>query len=198
MLATIAQIRQPPSAFIRLLLSLLLCLPLLAVAQGWQLEPYSTPGAPGFSLPDLQNHERALSDYRGKVVLVNFWASWCTPCVYEMPGLVRLQQRLTDRPFQILALNVGEKKYKVAKFVDLVHFDLPVLLDTSKEVFRAWDLETLPTTVLIDAEGRVRYRVRGDPGWTDADTLAVVEQLLSEAAHKPADQSNVTDNEAQQ
>jgi thiol-disulfide isomerase/thioredoxin len=181
-----------------LLLSLLAGLLLPGLVQGSELEPYSTRTTPAFSLPDVQDRERSLADYRGKVVLVNFWASWCAPCVYEMPALMRLQQRLQDQPFQILALNVGEKKYRVSKFVNLIRFDLPVLLDTSKEVFDAWGLETLPTSFLIDAEGRVRYRVRGDPGWNDADTLAVVEQLLSEATHDPADQSDLTDNEGQQ
>jgi peroxiredoxin len=113
-----------------------------------------------------------------------------------MPALIRLHQRLQDRPFEILALNVGEKKYQVSKFVNLIHFDPPVLLDTSKEVFQAWGLETLPTSFLIDAEGRVRYRVRGDPGWNAADTLAVLEQLLSQADNSPAAQSTDTNNEA--
>jgi thiol-disulfide isomerase/thioredoxin len=188
--------RSNDRAFTRLLPAVLLWLLLPVAGHGAQLEPYSTSTAPAFSLPDVQDHEHSLADYRGKVVLVNFWASWCAPCVYEMPALIRLHQRLQDRPFEILALNVGEKKYQVSKFVNLIHFDPPVLLDTSKEVFQTWGLETLPTSFLIDAEGRVRYRVRGDPGWNAADTLAVLEQLLSQADNSPAAQSTDTNNEA--
>jgi thiol-disulfide isomerase/thioredoxin len=148
---------------------------------GAQLETYSTDTGLTFILPDLQGRERQLSDYRGKVVLVNFWASWCPPCIYEMPGLVRLKQRHADQPFEILALNVGEKKYRVWKFVDMVDFKLPVLLDKSRQVFQAWGLEILPTSFLLDTEGRVRYRVLGSPDWDHAEIDAMIEALMPEA-----------------
>jgi thiol-disulfide isomerase/thioredoxin len=135
-----------------------------------------------FTLSDLRGQSKTLSDYNGKVVLVNFWASWCPPCIKEMPAMVRLKQQLNERPFEILALNVGEKKYRVWKFVKLIEFDLPVLLDESSDTSRNWGVETLPTSFLLDADGRVRYRVRGDPDWDDPDTIAVIEQLLAENA----------------
>ena len=171
------------------------CLLPPVVVSGSQLETYASDAEAVFSLPDLRGRERSLADYRGKVVLVNFWASWCPPCIYEMPELVRLKQRLAHRPFEILALNVGEKKYRVRKFVKLINFDLPVLLDTSKDTFNAWGVETLPTTFLVDADGRIRYRVLGNPDWEDPNTIAIVEKLLSENAQTPADKSTVTDNE---
>jgi thiol-disulfide isomerase/thioredoxin len=152
---------------------------------------------PPLLLQDLQDRSHTLADYRGKVVLVNFWASWCPPCIYEMPGLVRLEQRLADEPFEILAVNVGEKKYKVWKFLKLINFDLPVLLDVSSEAFDAWGVKTLPTTFLLDASGRIRYRILGDPEWDDADTVAVVEKLLAETAQEQPNRtppSEVTDN----
>ena len=77
----------------------------------------------------------------------------------------------------------------------LINFDLPVLLDTSKDTFNAWGVETLPTTFLVDADGRIRYRVLGNPDWEDPNTIAIVEKLLSENAQTPADNSTVTDNE---
>jgi len=161
------------------------CLLPPVVMSGSQLETYATDAEAVFSLPDLKGRQHSLSDYKGKVVLVNFWASWCPPCIYEMPELVRLQQRLADRPFEILTLNVGEKKYRVRKFVKLINFSLPVLLDTSKDTFNAWGVKTLPTTLLVDAVGRVRYRVLGNPGWDEESTIAVVEKLLSEVEQKP-------------
>ena len=176
------------------LLSLLL--PLTVHAS--PLEPFTSGGTPGFSLPDLRDQKHSLADYRGKVVVLNFWASWCPPCIYEMPELTRLRQRFAGAPFEILAVNVGEKKYQVLKFVKLINFDLPVLLDTSKTVFQDFELEILPTSFLIDAGGRVRYRVLGSPGWDDADTVAVVEQLLSETPKQSARPPATSNNEARQ
>lgn len=156
--------------------------------------PYTTDTDAQFSLQDLTDREQSLIEYRGKVVLVNFWASWCPPCIYEMPVLMRLQKRLADRPFEILALNVGEKKYRVRKFTKLINFDLPVLLDTSSDTFEQWGVETLPTSFLIGVDGRVRYRVRGDPDWDDENTIAIIEKLLSEAIPKQTGQADITNS----
>ena len=143
------------------------------------LEPY-TDDIKEFSLTDLKDKKHETSDYQGKVVLVNFWASWCPPCIHEMPELTRLKQQLAGRPFEILAINVGEKKYKVRKFARLINFDLPVLLDTGKQTFDNWDIKTLPTSFLIDTKGAIRYRVRGNPGWQQQGTIKIIEQLISE------------------
>jgi len=186
---------QTQTASLYLLLALVFCLVLPVAARGAELEPQSGDAGMIFRLPDLHDQPHSLSDYRGKVVLINFWASWCPPCVQEMPDLVRLQQRLADRPFQVLALNVGEKKYRVRKFVKLIGFDLPVLLDTASEIFNAWHVETLPTTFLIAADGRVRYRALGNPDWNDPDTIAVIEALLSETGQRPAAPQTSTDTE---
>lgn len=140
-----------------------------------------------FELTDIKGKAHTLTDYQGKVILVNFWASWCPPCIYEMPELTRLKTQLADQPFEVLALNVGEKKYKVRKFIKLINFDLPVLLDTSKETFDSWGIKTLPTSFLIDADGNIRYRVRGNPGWDEKNTITIIEQLISEhtTKHQP-------------
>ena len=79
------------------------------------LEPY-TGDNKEFSLIDLKGKTHNLADYEGKVVLVNFWASWCPPCIYEMPELQRLKKHFSDRPFEVITIDVGEKKYKVRKF----------------------------------------------------------------------------------
>lgn len=133
-----------------------------------------------FMLADFKDKTHTLANYRGKVLLVNFWASWCPPCIYEMPELTRLQQQLADRPFEIIAINVGEKKYKVHKFTRLINFELPVLLDTSNQAFRDWQVKTLPTSFLVDASGVVRHRIRGNPGWEQQETIALIEQLIAE------------------
>jgi thiol-disulfide isomerase/thioredoxin len=133
-----------------------------------------------FSLSDFKDETHTLDNYRGKVLLVNFWASWCPPCIYEMPELTRLQRQLADRPFEIIAINVGEKKYKVHKFTRLINFELPVLLDTSNQAFKDWQVQTLPTSFLVDANGVVRHKIRGNPGWEQPDTVSMIEQLIAE------------------
>jgi len=138
-----------------------------------------------FSLPDLKDKPHSLPDYRGKVVLVNFWASWCPPCIYEMPELTRLKAQLVDKPFEILAINVGEKKYRVRKFTKVINFDLAVLLDRSNDTFNDWGVKTLPTSFLVDADGQIRYQVRGNPGWENETTLSLIESLMGET-EKPA------------
>ena len=136
-----------------------------------------------FKLPDVKNQFHSAADYKGKVILLNFWASWCPPCIQEMPELERLKQQMSDQPFEIIALNVGEKRYKVRKFLKLINFDLPVLLDTKKQLFNSWKIKTLPTSLLIDANGHIRYKVRGNPGWENKNTLAIIQQLISEQSN---------------
>ena len=151
---------------------------------GTQLEPYTDTATAKFNLIDTDDQRHSLSDYKGQVVLVNFWASWCPPCIYEMPELTRLKIHFANQPFEILALNVGEKKYRVRKFAKLINFNLPVLLDTSKDTFDDWAIKTLPTSFLIDAEGNIRYRIRGNPGWEEKETITIIEQLISEQSKK--------------
>lgn len=141
------------------------------------LEPY-TEDDKHFSLTDLNKKTHSLSDHKGKVVLLNFWASWCPPCIYEMPELQRLKKHFADRPFEIITINVGEKKYKVRRFSKLINLELPVLLDTSSETYDDWGVKTLPTSFLIDSSGQIRYQVRGDPGWQTEEIRKVIEQMM--------------------
>ena len=162
-----------------------ICLALTQVAGGGELAPYTaSPGMAAFDLPDIRGQQHNLEDYRGQVVLVNFWASWCPPCIQEMPVLEKLQQKLNEQPFEILAVNVGEKKYRVWKFVKLINFGLPVLLDERKDTFNAWELSVLPTSFLLDKQGNVRYRVIGDVEWDSEEVIALVEALINEEENK--------------
>ena len=179
----------------RLALFILSCLLLPLTSTSGELAPYTETDDPGFSLPDLKDKTHSLTDYNGKVVLVNFWASWCPPCIYEMPELTRLKQQLADKPFEILAINVGEKKYKVRKFTKLINFQLPVLLDTRNDTFNDWDVKTLPTSFLVDGKGHIRFGVRGNPGWEHEDTVSVIEQLINETT-KTANLNQTTRKEA--
>ena len=163
----------------------IICLALTQVAGSGELSPYTAPpGMTAFDLPDLKGQQHTLEDYRGQVVLVNFWASWCPPCIQEMPVLERLQQQLNEQPFKILAVNVGEQKYRVWKFVKLINFGLPVLLDTRKDTFNAWGVSVLPTSFLLDKQGNIRYRVQGDTEWESEAVVALIEALINEEANE--------------
>ncbi len=159
-----------------------------------EVTPYDEAIQLDFSLADFKGKLHTLDEYQGKVVLVNFWASWCPPCIYEMPELTRLKQQLADKPFEILAINVGEKKYRVRKFAKVINFNLPVLLDTANETFNDWGVQTLPTSFLVDANGRIRYKIRGNPGWEQEQTLSLIQSLMPGSA-LPANLNQTSKNE---
>ena len=144
-----------PAISLYITLFILSCLLSPVTVVSAELKAYSNQVGLDFSLPDYKNKTHTLSDYRGKVVLVNFWASWCPPCIYEMPELKKLKKQFADKPFEVVAINVGEKKYKVRKFSKLINLELPVLLDTSSKTFHDWGVKTLPTSFLIDSRGQV-------------------------------------------
>jgi thiol-disulfide isomerase/thioredoxin len=173
---------QATSLFTRFILTGLLAGLLISTAQSaGTLQPFESnfPGK-GFSLTDIKGVTHTLDDYRGKVVAVNFWASWCPPCIKEMPSMQRLHNKLSDEIFVMLPVNVGEKKYKVWKFAKLVNFTVPVLLDTDSETFNAWDVSVLPTSFLLDKQGRVRYRVQGDLEWDSEEVVSIIKKLINE------------------
>ncbi len=144
-------------------------------------EPYHSETELTLLLFDLNGKRHTLPDYRGKVVLVNFWASWCPPCIHEMPELQKLKKSFANRPFVILTVNVAEPKDRVSQFVRSIRLDLPVLLDTSSKTYRRWGVSILPTSFLIDSTGRVRYRVRGNPGWDSTEILSTINTMLPRA-----------------
>jgi peroxiredoxin len=133
------------------------------VAGGGAAAAAVTPsaGAPDFTLPRLGGANLRLQEQRGQVVMVNFWATWCGPCRVEMPHLARLYDKYRASGFTVLAVNIDEDPHKAANLATQLGMRFPVLLDTEKKVSRLYDLSTMPSTVLIDREGRVRYVHRG-------------------------------------
>ena len=163
----------------------LICLALMQAAGSNELSPYTAqPDTAVFDLPDIKGQQHSLEDFRDRVVLVNFWASWCPPCIQEMPVLERLKKKFNERPFEVLAVNVGEPKYRVWKFVKHISFGLPVLLDTHKDTFESWGASVLPTSFLLDRKGRIRYRVQGDIEWDSEEVVSLIEALINEEENK--------------
>jgi len=143
-------------------LTRLLALAVLAFAAG-AVGAGVTPsaGAPDFTLPSLNGPNLRLQEQRGRVVMINFWATWCGPCRVEMPHLARLYEKYRDSGFTVLAVNIDEDPHKAASLAKQLGMQFPVLLDTEKKVSRLYDLSTMPSSVLVDRDGRVRYVTRG-------------------------------------
>jgi thiol-disulfide isomerase/thioredoxin len=138
--------------------------------------------APALDLPDTKGAPRNLTAWQGQVVLLNFWASWCAPCVEEMPGLQRLAEQMRGRPFVVVAVNVGDSQRRAEHFATQLKIEFPVLLDAEGATFKSWGGKGLPTSVLIDRNGALRYLGLGPLEWDGAEAVAAVEALLGEPA----------------
>jgi thiol-disulfide isomerase/thioredoxin len=130
------------------------------------------------TLPDLTGRQRRLDELRGKVVLVNFWASWCTPCLTEMPSIQRLEDVLHDERFAVIGVNVSESKLRVRAMAQRLGLDFPILLDEQGETFKSWGATVLPTTYVLDGDGVPRYAGRGPLEWDGVEALGVIKGLL--------------------
>ena len=130
---------------------------------------------------DLDGRSVDLKAMQGRVLVVNFWATWCEPCRDEMPSLQRLRDKLAGQPLEVITVNFGESAEKIAQFIGKERVTLPVLLDTQKETAKDWGVGGLPMTFLVDARGRVRYSVFGERDWSEGPSLALVEKLVAEA-----------------
>jgi thiol-disulfide isomerase/thioredoxin len=154
--------------------------PLAWATQAASLQPYEgTPEAPKLVRPDIHGKIHELSHYRGQIVLVNFWASWCPPCVKEMPSLQRLSQRLQKNkvPFKILAINIGEERELMESFLEQVEVKFTVLLDEQSTLVKEWGVYAYPSTFLVDQNGHIRYALFGAIDWDTEETANVIRSL---------------------
>ena len=133
---------------------------------------------PALELEDLQGRAHRLADYRGKVVLVNFWATWCAPCREEMPSLERLRQALAGRPFVVLAVNVGEGARVAAGYLKTMPHGFTVLHDRDGSTTKAWGARILPATFVIGPEGDERIRHFGAPDWSSSEAQKRITALM--------------------
>jgi len=161
----------------------LLLLALLGIAglvQAGELKPYEGAPLPNFTLTDRQGKSHTLSDYRGKVVMLNFWATYCGPCIKEMPSMQRLKETLADKPFAILAVNMAEEKSDVAAFFakHKIKVNFPILLDPEGEVVEKWMISAVPTTFILDKEGNIRYALFGGLEWDSDEVIKTLNGLM--------------------
>lgn len=127
----------------------------------------SEQATPALILQDLQGKTHNLNDYKGKVVLVQFWATYCGPCRQEMPTMDKMVKKMADVPFKILAIDMGESKAEVEKFVSEVKPEFTILLDESGNSIENWKVFAVPSNFIIDPQGKIRYTLFGGVDWDD-------------------------------
>lgn len=139
------------------------------------------PPAPSLKLPTMNGETVTLESLRGKVVLVNFWATWCVPCRREMPSMQRLWLQLDHSKFHILAVDIGEDEAAVNTFLSA--FDnpptFPIALDKDSAALKAWPVKALPTTFLIDQQGSMAYQTIGGLEFDSPTSISVIQSLIA-------------------
>ncbi|MGA2764476.1 MAG: TlpA disulfide reductase family protein [Spirochaetia bacterium] len=137
--------------------------------------------AEDFTLANLDGSKASLSSFKGKVVFLSFWATWCGPCKQELPSIEALYQKLSSRGLVVLAVDIAEEKGKVAQFVKANSLTFPILLDGNASVGSSWGANSIPTNYLLDRSGRVIARIVGFDGtdWTSRSRMDLFDKILS-------------------
>lgn len=129
---------------------------------------------------DRAERHHSLEKHKGKVMLINFWASWCPPCVKELPSLDRLQNKVSTDNFSVLAINIGEDKQTVKDFLKPMQLSFPVLFDPEGKSVHHWNLVAFPSSFVIDRQGKIRYGLFGGIEWDKQEIVDIIELLISE------------------
>jgi peroxiredoxin len=151
------------------------------------------PGKPAadFTLEDLTGEGVSLQQYRGQVVFLNFWATWCIPCRDDMPAMEQLHRRFQPQGLAVLAVNLQETREQVESFFERHRLSFPALLDQSGSVSRAYTVMGLPTTFLISREGTALARGIGGKDWTRAEGHALIQGLLTGAGTRSRQETSL-------
>ncbi len=135
--------------------------------------------APNFFSENLSDGSIGLEDYKGKIVLLNFWAAWCMPCRAEMPGMETLWQKYKEQGLVVVAVSVDEgSRGQVETFSKLLDLSFPILLDPESKVRNLYKVSHMPTSFLIDRNGKIISRIVGTEEWTSPEAVQLVEKLL--------------------
>ena len=158
----------------------LLLLALALPAQAQPLKPFKG-ATPPLELNALDGKPQRLEDFRGRVVLVNFWATWCAPCLEEMPSIERLRRSLDAQRFAVVAVNVGEGPRAAEGFAEKMGLGgFHILLDRELKTRKAWGARVLPATFIVAPDGTVRYSYYGALDWSRPDIRAAISKLIVE------------------
>ncbi len=144
-----------------------------------------------FELPDMQGKMRKLSDFRGKVVFLNFWATWCKPCEEEMPSMQALYENLNNFPFEIVAVSVDkDPPEKVAEFAKQYGITFTILHDRKGKIKETYKTTGVPETFIIDQNGVVALKVWGPKDWTEPDSIKEIMELVQYGPKKKGEYAN--------
>jgi thiol-disulfide isomerase/thioredoxin len=143
-----------------------------------ELKAWAGGATPPLALADLQGRVHRLEQYRGKVVLVNFWATWCEPCREEMPSIGRLRDALAGKPFEVLAVNLAEPESRIRRFMQQAPLEFPLLLDRDTKTAKAWRARVLPASFVVGPDGRIRYYHVGELDWSKQEVRRLIAGLL--------------------
>jgi peroxiredoxin len=139
--------------------------------------PEQSRAAPDFSYQDMDGNSHTLADYQGKVVVINFWATWCPPCIKEMPSLQTAWEQLREDDIPVLGVNLGDSKEAIAGFLELTPVEFPLLLDENMDSMAQWSLKGLPTTHILNGDGQIAFTVLGDREWHTPEILQQIRSL---------------------
>jgi len=155
-----------------------------ATSRGLDMELKTYRGDPvpaALSLKDINGGLVTRTDYTGQVTLVNFWASWCPPCVEEIPALNRLREIMQGQPFELISIDYAEDAGIIRKFLQTMEVEFPVLLDADGRVSASWKVLVYPSTFVIGADGRIVYGVNGAIRWDDPAVVGKLDALVGQA-----------------
>ncbi|MDH5355486.1 MAG: TlpA family protein disulfide reductase, partial [Gammaproteobacteria bacterium] len=134
--------------------------------------------APQLKLPGFDESVYTLEKYLGKIILVNFWASWCGPCVEEIPSLHRLKSKVQNPQFEIVTVNIGESRERIGDFLQQVPIEFPVLMDVDGTASKQWNVHFYPSNYLVDQRGIIRYVHQGALEWDSPENIEIIQKLL--------------------
>ena len=134
--------------------------------------------APDFVLTDLEGNSHKLSDYKGQGVFLNFWGTWCEPCIEEMPAIDRQYKEFKDQGVTVLSVNIAQSNMEVSSFRDQLGVTFPIVIDKNKSVMEAYNVTWLPATILVNPEGKIQKIFTG--GLTDETVGEFMESIKPE------------------
>lgn len=143
------------------------------------VQEYTVPSeARDFTLTDINNERISLKNYRGKIVMLNFWATWCTPCRQEMPSMEKLYRQFKDRGFVVVSVASGDDSKSVNAFIKEYNITFPALLDSNLEVTDHYKVWALPTTYFINPKGEIIGRVHGSRDWSTKEATQYITSIV--------------------
>jgi peroxiredoxin len=141
------------------------------------IQPWTGGPAPALKLKTIAGEEVTLASYRGRTVIVNFWATWCAPCVAEMPSLQRMRDKLAAHGIEVIGVNLQENAARIAPFVERLGITFPVVRDHDGAARAAWDATVFPSTFVVGPEQRIAWVARGEIDWDDAQVQSRILKL---------------------